>query len=82
MGIMPDCAMGFVVSVNALSMSASLPLCAYIDPGTGSLVLQVIIAVLLTVAYTVRLRMKRGMEMLFSLWRRGRRKGDDRASGR
>jgi hypothetical protein len=48
--------------------------CAYIDPGTGSFVLQVVVAALLTGGYAIRHWAKRLFGRLFSRRDRGRQR--------
>lgn len=46
--------MELVIAMVSLIVVCSKPACAYIDPGTGSYVLQVVIASLLATAFVIK----------------------------
>ena len=64
-GMMLNCPTTLIISFASQHLLFPQMLLAYIDPGTGSFILQMIMAALLAGGYTIRLKVKRFFEKLF-----------------
>lgn len=64
--------MPIVQPITALIPEMNLGLIAYVDPGTGSYVLQVLLAGILAGLFTIKLFWRRVIDRIRSMWARKR----------